>query len=129
MGGLKHKMTGKILHVEDDLDTREFVALLLKKEGLNVESVGDGKSCLEKIGGGGFELILLDIMLPDMSGWDIFQKIKKMGLETKPKVIFLSVIPVSDERLTILKGEGVTDYITKPFDNKDLIERIKKVLE
>ncbi|OYT27567.1 MAG: hypothetical protein B6U97_01095 [Candidatus Altiarchaeales archaeon ex4484_96] len=120
-------MSDKILHVEDDLDTREFVALLLKKEGFNISSVGDGESCMEKIDEG-FDLILLDIMLPDMSGWDIFQKINKRDMKKKPKVIFISVIPISDERLEILKKEGVSDYITKPFDNNDLINRIKKAL-
>jgi len=67
-------------------------------------------------------------MLPDMSGWDIFQRIKKMSVN-RPKVIFLSVIPTSEDRLKALKEEGVFDYINKPFDNKDLIERISRALE
>jgi len=120
--------TKRILHVEDDRDTRDLVKILLENNGFEVISVGNGKECFNILRNEKVDLVLLDIMLPDMSGWDIFQRIKKMGVN-RPKVIFLSVIPTSEERLKALKEEGVFDYINKPFDNKDLIERISRALE
>ena len=69
---------------------------------------------------------MLDIMLPDMSGWDIFQKLKKDKVQAK--YAFLSAIPVSSERMEELKKAGVSDYITKPFEKDDLVERVKSIL-
>lgn len=70
-------------------------------------------------------------MLPDMSGWDIFRTLEKLnrGKINKPKYIFLSVIPVSAERVKELRKAGIIDYITKPFEKKELITRIKKALK
>ena len=66
-------------------------------------------------------------MLPDMSGWDIFQTLKKKN--KKIKCAILSVIPISTDRMCELKKAGISDYITKPFKKRDLIRRIKKILE
>lgn len=74
-----------------------------------------------------FDLILMDIMLPDMSGWGIYQTLRKKLKGAK--FAFLSVIPVSTERMAELKKAGVADYITKPFKKNDLIARIKKALK
>ena len=120
--------TKRILHVEDDRDTRDLVKILLENSGFEVISACNGKECFNILKNEKVDLVLLDIMLPDMSGWDIFQRIKKMSVN-RPKVIFLSVIPTSEDRLKALKEEGVFDYINKPFDNKDLIERISRALE
>ena len=60
-----------------------------------------------------------------MSGWDIFEILKKKKINSK--FVFLSAIPVSQERLEELKKAGVSDYITKPFSKEDLINRIKKI--
>jgi DNA-binding response OmpR family regulator len=114
----------KILYVEDNEDTAKAVKTVLEKNGFNVEIALNGKQCLNKPEK--FDLYILDIMLPDMSGWDVFQKVKKEN--TKSKFIFLSVIQMSDERVKELKKEGISDCITKPFGKKDLISRIKKLL-
>jgi two-component system, OmpR family, response regulator VicR len=65
-------------------------------------------------------------MLPDMSGWDIFKTLSKQ--KNGSKYIFLSVIPVSTERMKELKKSGISDYITKPFSRKDLVDRVRKVI-
>ena len=117
----------KILYVEDHKDTAEAVKSILQEAGYEIELAFRGKEGLKKASKIKFDLFLLDIMLPDMSGWDIFKSLskKKMGA----KYIFLSVIPVSSERMKELKKEGISDYITKPFSRKDLVERINKVLK
>ena len=117
-------MSKKILYVEDNVDTAAAVKVMLDSAGFEAEVANNGKDGLKKAEGG-FDLILLDIMLPDMSGWDIFEKLKKNG---ETKFAFLSVIPISSERMAELKKAGVSDYITKPFTKADLIKRVGAIL-
>ena len=115
----------KILYVEDNLDTANAVKIMLSKAGYEIETAKNGKEGIEKAKKG-YDLYLLDIMLPDMSGWDIFAKLHK---DIKgAKYAFLSAIPVSSERLAELKKSGVSDYITKPFTKEKLIESVKKII-
>ena len=117
----------KILYVEDNKDTAEAVKLILDSAGYESKIAPNGKEGLQLIKKEVFDLILLDIMLPDMSGWDIFAALSKQQI--KSKFAFLSAIPVSQERIEELKKAGVSDYITKPFTKSELIERINKILE
>jgi DNA-binding response OmpR family regulator len=117
-------MSKKILYVEDNIDTASAVQVMLNGAGFETEVANTGKDGLQKAKAG-FDLILLDIMLPDMSGWDIFEKLKK---DWKTKFAFLSVIPVSSERMAELKKAGVSDYITKPFTKADLVRRVGAIL-
>lgn len=117
----------KILYTEDNEDTAQAVKIILSSQGYEVEIAKDGKECLKKSSETKYDLYLLDIMLPDMSGWDIFEKIKGK-LKEGSKFAFLSAIPVSSERMDELKRVGVSDYITKPFSKDDLIKRVKKAL-
>jgi DNA-binding response OmpR family regulator len=114
------------LYVEDNEDTAEAVQVILSNAGFKIDLANCGKVALEK-SKTAYDLFLLDIMLPDMSGWDIFEKLKKQKL--KCKYAFLSAIPVSSERMKVLKKEGVADYVTKPFEKDDLIARVKKILK
>jgi len=115
----------KILYIEDNLDTAEAVKIILSNAGYEIETAPNGKEGLKKVESG-FDLILLDIMLPDMSGWDIFATLSNKGV--KAKFAFLSAIPVSSERMAELKKAGVSDYITKPFAKTDLLNRVKKMI-
>ena len=117
----------KILYVEDHKDTAEAVQQMLEDAGYEVDISFHGKDGLEKAHEKQFDLVLLDVMLPDMSGWDIFKTLSTKKYNAK--YAFLSVIPVSTERMKELKKAGISDYITKPFTKKDLIERIKKILK
>jgi DNA-binding response OmpR family regulator len=118
-----------IMSVDNEPDTVDLVKFILEKEGMEVTPAYSGKECLEKLANGKFELVLLDIMMPDMSGWDVFTNIKKMKDAKKPKVAFLSAIDVSAERRKVLVKSGISDYITKPFDNDDLVKRVKSMLK
>jgi DNA-binding response OmpR family regulator len=113
-----------VLYVEDNRDTAEAVKVFLDEAGFETELAFCGKDGLKKAENG-FDLVLLDIMLPDMSGWDIFEKLKG---KVKSKFAFLSAIPVSDERMKELRRAGVSDYVTKPFTKTDLVKRISKIL-
>ncbi len=117
----------KILYVEDNEDTAEAVKLILNNAGFKTDIAPSGKEGIKMVKDGNYDLILLDIMLPDMSGWDVFLKLKKN--KVKAKYAFLSAIPVSTERMVELRKAGVSDYITKPFEKNDLISRVKDMLE
>ena len=116
----------RILYVEDNRDTAEAVKIFLSHAGFEVSLSDNGRDALQQAKQG-FDLFLLDIMLPDMSGWDIFEKLKTQGVNAK--YAFLSAIPVSSERMDELQKSGVSDYITKPFQKADLISRIKRILD
>ena len=117
----------RILHVDDEPDTLEAVKTILEKEGFEVVGVESGNGALKEIDLNGFDLILLDIMMPDMSGWDLFTRIAKIA--PTYRVVFLTVLEISEEKLKQLKEHGIKDYITKPFDRDDLVTRVKKVME
>jgi DNA-binding response OmpR family regulator len=117
----------RILYVEDHMDTAEAVKQMLEDEGYEVEISSRGAEGLKKAYEKKFDLVLLDVMLPDMSGWDIFKTLSSKKYVCK--YAFLSVIPISTERMQEFKKAGISDYITKPFTKKDLIERIRKILE
>ena len=111
--------------MEDDKDTAEVIKTILEIGGYNVDLAFSGKEGLAKIKSNDYDLALLDIMMPDMSGWDLYQKVK--GKNTK--FAFLSALPVSSERFDELKKAGLSDYITKPFTKKSLLERVGKILK
>jgi len=116
----------RILHVDDEPDTLLVIKTILEKEGYDVTSALSGSEALKQVDMDGFSLIILDIMMPDMSGWDLFTRIAKI----KPdyRVIFLSVIDVPEEKLKEIRSAGIRDYIKKPFDRDDFVSRVKKIL-
>jgi DNA-binding response OmpR family regulator len=115
-----------ILYVEDNPDTANAVRIMLTHAGFDICTAPDGAHCLKLTEEKQFDLVLLDVMLPDMSGWEIYAKLKP---QYRSKYAFLSAIPVSAERMDQLKKDGVSDYITKPFAKADLIARIQRILE
>ena len=120
-------MKNKILIIDDDSDFVEAISLILSANGYEPIKALSGEEGFNKAKHESPDLILLDIMLPDMSGWDLFQKIRNS--DSNVKIAFLSAIPVSDERKKTLKKSGVMDYIMKPFDKADLISRVKKIVK
>ncbi|MEI8232108.1 MAG: response regulator [bacterium] len=116
----------RILHVDDEQDTLVVVKTILEKEGYEVVSVTRGKKALEDVMLDGFGLIIIDVMMPDMSGWELFTRIAQV----KPdyKIIFLSILELSPEKKKELFASGIKDYIGKPFDRADFVKRVKQVI-
>ncbi len=117
----------RILYVEDNKDTADAVKIILTNSGYEVKTAANGNEGIKLVDKEFFDLIMLDIMLPDMSGWDIFASLTKKSV--KSKFAFLSAIPVSGERIEELKKAGVSGYITKPFTKKELVENVKRILK
>ena len=116
----------KIMVVDNEPDIVDLTRTVLELGGYEVVPAYSGEECLKKLDQNKVDLILLDIMMPGMSGWDVFNRIKKMSTNTK--VAFMSVLEISDKRKQVLLDEGLTDYIMKPFDKDSLLDRIDKIL-
>lgn len=121
------KPMANILHAENEPDARELVKMVLEENGHVVTSAESGKECLSIYRKGKFDLVLLDIMMPDLSGWDVLQTLKKM--DPTAKVAFLSVLAVSEERKQRLREEGLADYIMKPFTKKELKAKVDALVQ
>lgn len=116
--------SSKILLVEDDKGIAKNLSLLLANEGYAITHVSSQKAAVEALEGGWFDLILLDISLPDGNGYTICTAAKRMG---ETPVIFLTA---SDDEISVVTGLdlGADDYIIKPFRPMELLSRIKSVL-
>lgn len=115
----------KILLVEDTQSIILGLEYLFKEEGFELEVASNKKKAIEKIDNNKFDLILLDIMLPDGNGFEIGKYVKK---NTDTPIIFLTA---KDEEKDVVYGLelGAEDYIIKPFRNRELISRVKNVLK
>jgi two-component system, OmpR family, lantibiotic biosynthesis response regulator NisR/SpaR len=117
----------KILHVDDEIETLNIVKEILEKQGYEVISVNGGSQALKEIKMNDFNLIILDIMMPKISGWQLFSKMIK--IKPKHKVIFLSVLDLKKEKINELLDSGARAYIKKPFDLDDFVKTVKNTLE
>lgn len=113
--------TKKILVVEDEKDISEIIAYNLTKQGYEVEAAYDGGTGLEKALTGTFDLILLDVMLPVMDGFEICRRVRTK-LETP--IIMLTAREEESDKVMGLEL-GADDYMTKPFSLVELYSRIK----
>jgi len=116
----------KILVVDNEPDIVDLVKSILENYGFHVTTANSGRECLEKIEKEKPDLVLLDIMMPDISGWEVYRKIREGDKEMK--IAFVSIIEVSPERRDSLMKEGLSDYITKPFTKSELVERVKAIV-
>ena len=117
----------KIMVVDNEPDIVDLTRTVLELGGYNVVPANSGEECLRLLEKEKVDLVLLDIMMPGMSGWDVFNKINKKS--TDIKVAFMSVLEISDKRKQVLLDEGLADYIMKPFDKDTLLNRVDKILE
>ncbi|QYJ16982.1 Transcriptional regulatory protein WalR [Rubrobacter xylanophilus DSM 9941] len=117
-------MKEKILLVDDDAALLEVTSILLVSEGYEVLAAEDGIEALEMLGREEPDLVVLDIMMPRLSGFEVLKKIRE---RSDVPVILLTAKSQSVDKVVGLEL-GADDYITKPFDTKELLARIKAIL-
>src|SRR5512136_1341143 len=117
----------KIMVVDNEPDIVDLTRTVLELGGYSVVPCYSGEDALRKLEKEKVDLVLLDIMMPGMSGWDVFNRIKKK--DKSIKVAFMSVLEISDKRKQVLLEEGLADYIMKPFDKDTLLDRVDKILK
>jgi len=113
----------KILIAEDDQDIRELVVLTLQFSGFDVVSVEDGSLAVEKAQGQSFDLILMDVRMPRMTGYEACRRLKEMDATKNIPIIFLSAKGQEQEIQTGLNA-GAADYILKPFAPDTVVNTI-----
>ncbi len=121
---MEPKMVEKILIVEDEISLQETLAYNLKKQGYEVVIAGDGPSAIEAVRNSKPDLILLDIMLPGMDGFEVCRKLRS---EVSTPVLMLTARDDEIDRVVGLEV-GADDYLTKPFSMRELIARVKAML-
>ena len=116
----------KIMVVDNEPDIVDLTRTVLELGGYQVVTAYSGEESLRMLEKENVDLVLLDIMMPGMSGWDVFNRINKKSNQIK--VAFMSVLEISDKRKQVLLDEGLADYIMKPFDKETLLNRVDKIL-
>jgi two-component system response regulator VicR len=119
----------KIMVVDDEPDLVEVVKLILESDGYQVVTAGGGEEALDRIEKEKPDLVLLDIIMPRMDGWEVFSRIKSNPKTHEVPVIMLTAKDQRIDKLIGLHVVRVDDYITKPFGRAELLERIKRVLQ
>ena len=117
-------MAERILIVEDEEKLARFIELELLHEGYAVEKAADGRDGLEKAQAGGVDLVLLDVMLPGMSGMELLRRLRRAS---DVPVIMVTARDAVMDKVTGL-DMGADDYITKPFEIEELLARIRAAL-
>jgi len=113
-----------ILIVDDDVNICQLIRLYLEKEGYGVQYVHSGTAAIKAFTPGAVDLIILDIMLPGMDGWDVCREIRK---KSNVPIIMLTAKGETFDKVLGLEL-GADDYLVKPFEAKELVARIKAVI-
>lgn len=114
----------RILIVDDNSEIREVINILLSGEGYEVEEAGDGVSALEKIQKENYDLIILDVMMPGLNGYQTCMEIRK---NSNAPVLFLSARSQVEDK-TMGFSSGGDDYLPKPFSYNELVGRVKALM-
>ena len=117
-------MEETILLVDDDAALLEVTSIVLASEGYKVLTAEDGEGTLKVVGSERLDLVVLDVMLPKTSGFEVLKKIRE---QTDVPVVMLTAKSQSVDKVVGLEL-GADDYITKPFDTKELLARIRAIL-
>ncbi|WP_017727674.1 response regulator transcription factor [Halalkalibacterium ligniniphilum] len=115
----------RILIVDDEIQMQRLIAVCIQSNDFSIESVSSGKEALEKVKKTPYDLMLLDVMMPEMNGFQVLEELRTFN-HSLP-VIVLTALGDTDD---VVKGlnSGADDYITKPFEPKELVARVQAVL-
>ena len=119
-------MTPRILLVEDEENLREAIKMNLELEGYDVEVADTGKKAIKKTIGQRYNLFILDVMLPEVDGFEVCEKIRLTDSDTP--ILFLTAKDENEDKLKGFKL-GADDYLTKPFNLEELLMRIKVLIK
>ncbi len=126
---MSDKENKHILCIEDEPEMIDLIRLILSRKGFNVVGAAGGKEGLEKARQDPPDLILLDLMMPDMDGWEVYQQIKADDRTKSIPVIVVTAKAQSIDKVLGLHIAKVDDYIAKPFSPQELMESVEKVFD
>ncbi len=119
----------RVVCIEDEQEMIDLVRLILNRQNIEVVGALGGKEGLEKIAELQPDLVLLDLMMPEMDGWEVYQKMKATEEIRHIPVIVVTAKAQSIDRVLGLHIARVDDYITKPFTPQELMDSVTRVLE
>lgn len=119
--------TKRIVYVEDEEEMIDLVRLILVRHGYTLLGASGGRQGLDLIRRESPDLVLLDLMMPDMDGWDVYQQMKADESTRDIPVIVITAKTQSIDKVLGLTIAKVEDYISKPFSPQDLLESVEKV--
>ena len=122
------KESKRLAYIEDEAEMIDLVRLILGRRGYTVLGATGGREGLELVRKELPDLVLLDLMMPDMDGWDVYHQIKSEGSTRDIPVIVITAKAQNIDKILGLRIAKVEDYISKPFSPQELLERIDQVL-
>lgn len=118
----------KILIVEDDQHIRKLFNILVRRDGVDIDEAVEGNEALEKLHANRYDLVILDIMMPNVDGFSILKDLRERP-ETAQLPVIVVTAKTEDKDLMKGYGLGANYYITKPFEPQDLIHSIELILK
>jgi len=119
----------KILYIEDDPEMIDLITLILNRPGVSVKGAHGGREGLEAIDQEKPDILLLDLMMPDMDGWEVYQQLKAGSETSDIPVIIITAKTQNIDKVLGLHIAHVDDYICKPFRPQELIDSIQRVMK
>jgi len=113
-----------VLVVDDDEDIRALLRLVLERAGYDVDDQPDGRAALRAFHTGRHDLVVLDVTMPKLDGWEVLERIRDLS---EVPVLMLTARDSESDRVRGLRG-GADDYVTKPFDRDELVARVEAML-
>ncbi|MFN2198093.1 MAG: response regulator transcription factor [Anaerolineales bacterium] len=119
----------RLVYIEDEVEMIDLVRLILGRKGFDVIGANGGQEGLEAVRKEIPDLVLLDLMMPDLDGWEVFQQMKAEEATRHIPVIVVTAKAQTIDRVLGLHIAKVDDYISKPFSPQELITSVEKVLD
>jgi DNA-binding response OmpR family regulator len=119
---------GQVLVIEDDVETRLLLRRLLEAGGFTVDAVWSGEKGLQAASSGRFDCLVLDLMMPDIDGFAVIEKLRAAEVTRRLPIVVLTVLDDDQSRIRALQA-GADVYLQKPVNSKTLLESVWKLLE
>jgi len=118
----------RLVYIEDEAEMIDLVRLILGRRGYTVKGANGGREGLELVRKELPDLVLLDLMMPDMDGWDVYHQMKSEVETRNIPVIVITAKALNIDKVLGLRIAKVEDYIAKPFSPQELLQRVDQVL-
>jgi two-component system, OmpR family, response regulator VicR len=125
---MEDQATRTVVYIEDDLEMIDLVALILNRKGFQVKGAHGGQHGLDMILQDPPDLVLLDLMMPGMDGWEVYQQIKANEKTNHLPVIIITAKAQDIDKVLGLHIAKVDDYICKPFSPKELLDSVERII-
>lgn len=122
-------MNKKVMIVDDELDTLESLKTILEKHNFNITTVENGKDCINEIEKGFRGIILMDLMMPEMDGWDTINEIVNRGYINDVAISVITGKGTKDYQKMSMLGSYIFDYLAKPIDIDILIRSLERCIK